>query len=91
MANTKAFRITKHGKQYWQDRVYRPEIKRKDGSRDTSPNYAVRLSHAGRSMRLSLGTPNQAAAADLAREMSDFLLPMAGLVSSLSTAARIPR
>jgi integrase len=73
MANTKAFRITKHGKQYWQDRVYRPEIKRKDGSRDTSPNYAVRLSHAGRSMRLSLGTPNQAAAADLAREMFGFL------------------
>ena len=66
LANTNAFQITKHSKRFWHDRVYRPEIKSKDGSTDISPNYAVRLSHAGRSMRLSLRTPNQAAAADLA-------------------------
>jgi integrase len=69
MANKNIFQETKHGKRYWLDRVYKPEITRPDGSRDQSPNYAVRLSHAGRSMRLSLGTPNHAAAADLAREM----------------------
>jgi hypothetical protein len=73
MANKNEFQITKHGKRYWQDRVYRPDITRADGSRDQSPNYAVRLSHAGHSMRLSLGTPNQARAADLAREMFVFL------------------
>lgn len=54
-------------------RVYRPEIKRKDGSKDVSPNYAVRLTHAARSKRLSLETPNQEAAADKAREMFVFL------------------
>jgi integrase len=73
MANNTRFPETKHGKRYWLKRVYRPEIKRKNGSRDTSPNYAVRLSYAGRSKRLSLETPNQEAAADKAREMFVFL------------------
>jgi integrase len=73
MDNKHAFQTTKHSKRYWQDRVYKPEITRADGARDQSPNFAVRLSHAGRSMRLSLGTPNGAAAADLAREMFVFL------------------
>lgn len=73
MDNKHTFQTTKHSKRYWQDRVYKPEITRADGARDQSPNFAVRLSHAGRSMRLSLGTPNGAAAADLAREMFVFL------------------
>jgi hypothetical protein len=73
LGNKHTFQTTKHSKRYWQDRVYKPEITRADGARDQSPNFAVRLSHAGRSMRLSLGTPNGAAAADLAREMFVFL------------------
>jgi integrase len=73
MANTNASKITKHSKEYWKDRVYKPEIIRRDGSRPTSPNFAVRLSHAGRSVRLSLGTPNHAEAVDLARDMFKFL------------------
>src|ERR1700674_592554 len=83
MANNNPLQQTKHSKRYWQDRVYKPGITRADGSRDESPNFAVRLSHAGRSMRLSLGTPNGAAAADLAREMFVFLTPN-GWVSFLA-------
>jgi integrase len=62
------FRVTKHSKEYWLSKVYRPQVR--GGLVD---NYAVRLHHAGNEKRLSLGTPNREAAADLAREMFVFL------------------
>jgi integrase len=62
------FPLTKHSKRYWLDKVYKPEIRRPDGSKSFSDNYAVYLCHAGKEKRLSLGTPNQIAAAELARD-----------------------
>ena len=49
-------------------KVYRPQVR---GA--SVENYAVRLHHAGIEKRLSLGTPNREAAADLARDMFVFL------------------
>ena len=63
-----SFRVTKHSKEYWLSKVYRPQVR--GASVD---NYAVRLHHAGIEKRLSLGTPNREAAADLARDMFVFL------------------
>jgi len=54
-------------------KIYKPEIQRADGSKSVSDNYAVYLSHAGKEKRLSVGTPNQVAAAELARDMFVFL------------------
>jgi integrase len=65
--------LTKHSKRYWLEKVYKPKIQRADGSTSLSDNYAVYLAHAGKEKRLSLGTPNQAAAAELARDMFVFL------------------
>jgi integrase len=62
--------IVKTGKQYWVERVYRPKRK---GEVRWVENYAIKLQHAGQRMTLSLGTPNQSAAADRAREMYVFL------------------
>ena len=64
----KKFPITKHSKRYWLEHVYKPEIQRADGTKSVSDNYAVYLCHAGQKRRLSLGTPNQAQAAELARD-----------------------
>ena len=62
------FRITKHSKEYWFAKVYRPRVRGEEVA-----NYAVRLFHRGSEKRLSLGTPNRGAAADLAREMFVYL------------------
>ena len=63
-----SFRVTKHSKEHWLSKVYRPQVR--GASVD---NYAVRLHHAGIEKRLSLGTPSREAAADLARGMFVFL------------------
>lgn len=63
-----SFRVTKHSKEYWLSKVYRPQVR--GASVD---NYAVRLHHAGNEKRLSLGTPNRGVAAELARDMFVFL------------------
>ncbi|HXM26745.1 MAG TPA: hypothetical protein VN957_12055, partial [Chthoniobacterales bacterium] len=60
------FPLTKHSKRYWLDKIYKPEVQRADGSKSVSDNYAVYLCYAGKEKRLSLGTPNQVAAAELA-------------------------
>src|SRR5262245_31591052 len=73
MANKNNFVISKTGKRYWLKRVYRPQIVRGNGRVDLSPHYAVRLSHSGRRMTLTLGTPSQNEAAELAREMYVYL------------------
>src|SRR5215468_8145693 len=73
MANKNNFVISKTGKRYWLERVYRPRIIRAGGKVDLSPYYAVRLSHSGRRMTLTLSTPSQNAAAELAREMYVYL------------------
>jgi integrase len=62
------FRITKHSKEYWFAKVYRPRVRGVEVD-----NYAVRLFHRGSEKRLSLGTPNREAAADLARDMFVYL------------------
>src|SRR5215469_6063169 len=62
------FRITKHSKEYWFAKVYRPRVRGVEVD-----NYAVRLFHLGSEKRLSLGTPNREAAAELAREMFVYL------------------
>jgi integrase len=62
------FRVTKHSKEYWFGKVYRPRIRGAEVD-----NYAVRLFHRGSEKRLSLRTPNREAAADLAREMFVYL------------------
>jgi integrase len=62
------FKITKHSKEYWFAKVYRPRVRGEEVD-----NYAVRLFHRGSEKRLSLGTPNRGAAADLAREMFVYL------------------
>jgi integrase len=62
------FRVTKHSKEYWFAKVYRPRIRGAEVD-----NYAVRLFHRGSEKRLSLGTPNRGAAADQAREMFVYL------------------
>jgi len=67
------FPLTKHSKRYWLDKVYKPAIQRADGSKSVSENYAVYLCHAGKEKRLSLGTPNQVAAAELARDWFVYL------------------
>jgi integrase len=67
------FPITKHSKKFWVDRVYKPEIHRRDGTKTVSDNYAVRLHHAGKEARLSLGTPNQEEAASIARDWFVYL------------------
>jgi integrase len=69
----KKFPITKHSKRYWLEHVYKPEIQRADGTKSVSDNYAVYLCHAGQKRRLSLGTPNQAQAADSARDWFVYL------------------
>jgi integrase len=63
-----SFRLTKHSKGYWLGKVYRPRIRGAEVD-----NYAVRLFHRGSEKRLSLGTPNREAAAELAREMFVYL------------------
>jgi integrase len=65
--------ITKHSKRYWLEHVYKPEIQRADGTKSVSDNYAVHLCHGGKKRRLSLGTPNQAQAAELARDWFIYL------------------
>ena len=67
------FPLTKHSKRYWLDKVYKPQVQRADGSKSVSDNYAVYLCHAGKEKRLSLGTPNQVAAAELARDWFVYL------------------
>jgi len=62
------FRVTKHSKEYWFAKVYRPRVRGAEVD-----NYAVRLFHRGNEKRLSLGTPNRGTAADLAREMFVYL------------------
>jgi integrase len=62
------FAVTKHSKKYWLDKIYKPVRRGVE-----SANYAVRFWHAGLEARMSLNTPNQAAAADLAREMFVYL------------------
>jgi integrase len=73
MANKSNFVISKTGKRYWLEHVYRPQIARGGGKVDVSPHYAVRFSHSGRRMTLTLGTPSQNEAAELAREMYVYL------------------
>jgi integrase len=73
MANKNNFVISKTGKRYWLAKVYRPAITRRNGTVNVSPHYAVRLSHFGRRMTLTLATPNQAQAAELACEMYVYL------------------
>jgi hypothetical protein len=62
------FAVTKHSKKYWLDKVYKPVRRGIE-----SANYAVRFWHCGQEARMSLNTPNQAAAANLAREMFVYL------------------
>jgi len=66
MANKSNFVISKTGKRYWLAKVYRPSIIRQNGTVDVSPHYAIRLSHFGRRVTLTLATANQAQAAELA-------------------------
>jgi hypothetical protein len=56
---------------YWKRRVFIPHYVR-DGAKIASGNYAVEIQHGGRRRRLSLLTPNRAAAAERARQL--FLL-----------------
>jgi integrase len=64
--------LTKSSKKYWLDRVYRPVANYADGVKE-SPNFAVKLSYGGRSMRLSLNLSDRIAAAERARDMFVFL------------------
>src|ERR1700745_1649177 len=73
MANKNNFVISKTGKRYWLERVYRPPIFRGHWKEDLFPPHAVRRSHSGRRMTLTLGTPSQNEAAELAREMYVYL------------------
>jgi integrase len=62
------FRVTKHSKEYWLAKVYRPQVRGAEVD-----NYAVRLFYRGSERRLSLSTPNREAAASLAREWFVYL------------------
>jgi hypothetical protein len=64
--------LTKSSKKYWLDRVYRPVANYAAGVKE-SPNFAVKLSYGGRSMRLSLNLSDRIAAAERARDMFVFL------------------
>jgi hypothetical protein len=62
------FRVTKHSKEYWLSKVYRPRLRGHEVE-----NYAIRLWYEGREKRLSLGTPNRELAASRARDWFVYL------------------
>jgi len=65
---SQAKRFGKADVRYWEAKLFHDAYTR-DGARVSSPNWSVRIQHAGRRDSFPLGTPNKSAAAAKARDV----------------------